>query len=82
MALPEYVTPVVAVVGAPALAYVTARSLWHAVRAVLALIAGIVAMVTRDQERRKACLAILGKVAGRDGDPPEGIPEGSGPFTS
>jgi hypothetical protein len=38
MALPEFVTPVVAVVGTPALAYAAARSLWHVARSVVVMV--------------------------------------------
>lgn len=69
MALPEFVTPVVAVVGTPALAYVAARSLWHAVRAVVVLVVSVVALKTDDENRRKACIDVLDKITGK-GDPP------------
>ena len=69
MALPEFVTPVVAVGGTPALAYVAARCLWHAVRAVVALVVSLVAIKTGDDNRRKACIDVLEKVTRRD-DPP------------
>ena len=66
MALPDYVGPVIEVAGVPALAFVVMRYSWTVVRAVLALVAGIVAIATRSRERRDACLAILDKVATRD----------------
>jgi hypothetical protein len=62
MALPEFVTPVVAVAGSPALAYVVARSLWHFVRAMVVMVASLVAIKTNDEDRRKACLALVDKV--------------------
>jgi hypothetical protein len=69
MALPEFITPVVAVAGTPALAYVAARCLWHAVRALVVLVVSMVAIKTGDDERRKACLAVLDKVTRKDNPP-------------
>lgn len=72
MALPEYATPVIAVVGAPALAYAIARSLWHFACATVVLVASFVAIKTKDKDRRESCLAIVDKVVTcRDGGPPE-----------
>lgn len=62
MALPEFVTPVVAVVGTPALAYAAARSLWHVARALVVLVASFVAIKTDDDKRRAACLALVDKM--------------------
>lgn len=66
MSLPEIVVPVTAVVGTPALAYVAARSLMHAARAVVLLVASVVAMRTGDDKRRAACLSIVDKITRRD----------------
>ncbi len=76
MALPEFVTPVLAVVGTPALAYAIARSFPHAARAVVVLVAGIVAILTRDENRGKRCLEVLRILRGRDS--PEQPPDGYG----
>jgi len=46
-----------------------ARSLPLAARAVLELVAGLVAIKTRDEKRRAACLAVLNKLTRRDGGP-------------
>jgi hypothetical protein len=70
MALPEFVTPAIAVVGTPALIYGIVRSSQHAVRAVVLLLAGVVAIVTRDPKRRVACIAIVDKMTRRDAGPP------------
>jgi hypothetical protein len=72
MALPEYVTLVLTLVGTSGLAYAMGRSLFHAVRAVVLLLASVIAMKkTIDENRRRACLAIVDKVTrGRDIDPP------------
>jgi hypothetical protein len=69
MALPEFVVPVTAVVGTPALAYVAARCLWHAVRAVVVLVVSMVAIKTSNEDRRAACLDVLDKLTRKD-DPP------------
>lgn len=69
MSLPEYVTPVIAIAGTPALAYVAARCLRLVVRALVVLVVSMVAIKTSNDERRKACLAVLDKVTRRD-DPP------------
>lgn len=70
MLLPEFVTPVAAVVGTPALVYVAARSLWHATRAVVLMVASFVAMKTTDDNRRDACLEIVDRLACGGGEPP------------
>jgi hypothetical protein len=66
MALPEFVTPVLAVVGTPALAYAIARSFPHAARAVVLMVAGIVAIKTSDENRGERCLEVLRILRGRD----------------
>jgi hypothetical protein len=68
MPLPEYVAPVFAVAGLPALIFVIMKGFPHAARAVVLLLAGVVAIVTRNQERRGACLKILDTLT-RDGAP-------------
>jgi hypothetical protein len=79
MGLPEFVTPVVAVVGTPALAYVAARSMWLAVRALVVLVVSMVAIKTSNEDRRAACLAVVDKVTRQD-DPswPRRRPVGRG----
>jgi hypothetical protein len=69
MALPEFVTPVFAYVGTPALAYVAARSFWHFARAIVVMVASFVAMKSDNDERRKACLALVDKVTRNSGRP-------------
>lgn len=66
MALSEYVTPVLAVVGVPALLLVILRYSPQVARAVVVLLAGIVAIVTRDKERRESCHGVLDKVTRHD----------------
>jgi hypothetical protein len=51
MPLPEYVAPVLAVAGMPALIFVIMRSFPNTARAVVLLLAGIVAIVTSDDRR-------------------------------
>jgi hypothetical protein len=70
MALPELVTPVAAYVGTPALAYVAARSLRHFACALVVMVASFVAIKTDNDERRKACLALVDKVTRSSGRPP------------
>jgi hypothetical protein len=68
MALPEFVTPVLSIAGPVALVYVILRCFPHAARAVVVLLAGIVAVVTRDEQRGKRCLEVLRVLRGRDRD--------------
>jgi hypothetical protein len=70
MPLPEYVAPVLAVAGVPALVFVIMRSFPHTARAVVLLLAGIVAIVTSDDKRRATCQKVLDTLTRRDGDPP------------
>jgi hypothetical protein len=67
MSLPYYVAPVVTVVGTPALVFVILRL---GPDAVLRLLAGAVAVLTRDEQRGKRCLEVLRILRGRDSDPP------------
>ncbi len=69
MALPEFITPVVAYVGTPALAYMAARSLWHVARSVVVMVASFVAIKTDDDKRRTACLVLVDKLTRRSGPP-------------
>jgi len=69
MSLPHNVAPVLTVVGTPALAYAAARSLWHATRAVVLMVASFVAMKTADDNRRDACLEIVDRLTCRSGQP-------------
>ena len=61
MPLPEFVTPVLSIAGPAALVFVILRSFPQA---------GIVAIVTRDKERRESCHAVLDKVTRHDAGPP------------
>jgi hypothetical protein len=65
MALPEFVTPVLSIAGPVALVYVILR---FGPDAVLRLLAGMVAVVTGDDERGKRCLEVLRVLHGRDRD--------------
>lgn len=65
MSLPEFVTPVLSIAGPVALVYVILR---FGPDAVLRLLAGIVAVVTGDDERSKRCLEVLRVLRGRDRD--------------
>jgi hypothetical protein len=67
MSLPHYVAPVLTVVGTPTLAFVILR---FGPDAVLRLLAGTVAVLTRDEQRGKRCLEVLRVLRGRDGEPP------------
>src|SRR4051812_1378231 len=69
MALPEYVAPVLTLVGVPALILVILRSSPQAARAMVVLVAGIVAIVTRDKDRRESCHEVLEKVTRNDAAP-------------
>ncbi len=72
MSLPEFITPVLAVAGLPALLFVIMRGIPYATRAVVLLLAGIVAIVTRDPERRKSCHEVLDALTRQDGKLPPG----------
>jgi hypothetical protein len=69
MALPEYVAPVLAVAGFPAVLFVILRYFPQTVRALMLAVAGIVAIRTRDENRRKASLEIVDKVTRTDSEP-------------
>jgi hypothetical protein len=70
MDLPEVVMPVLSVAGPVALALVIMRCFPHIARAVVVLVAGIVAVVTKDGKRRAACYKVLDKLTGKDTEPP------------
>lgn len=70
MALPEYVAPVLAVAGLPALIFMIMRGFPHAARGVVLLLAGVVAIVTKDPKRRAACYRVLGAITRKDTKPP------------
>jgi len=61
--LPEYVVPVLSVAGPGALALVVLRFFPSAARALVVLLAGVVAIVTRDPKRRSACFRVLDKLS-------------------
>lgn len=66
MALPDFVTPTIAVVGTPALAYVAARSLWHFARALVVVVASFAAIKTSDKDRREAALKVVSTLTGEN----------------
>jgi hypothetical protein len=72
MSLPEFVAPVVTVVGVPAVVWVVLRYFPQAVHALVALVAGIVAIASRDDKRRESCHRVLDKVTRHDSRPPPG----------
>jgi hypothetical protein len=47
----------------------------HTARAIVVLLAGIVAIVTRDPKRRAACHKVLNTLTRRDSKPPAGKPD-------
>jgi hypothetical protein len=67
MVLPEYVVPVLSTAGPAGFAYVVMR---YGPDAVLRLMAGTVAIVTRDKDRGERCLEVLRVLRGRDREPP------------
>jgi hypothetical protein len=66
MPLPEFVTPVLSIAGPVALVLVILR---FGPDAALRLLAGTVAVLTRDDQRGKRCLEVLRELRGRDGEP-------------
>jgi hypothetical protein len=67
MALPEYLAPVLAAGGPVALVAVILR---FGSDAVLRLVAGLAAVLIRDEKRGQRCLDVLRVVRGRDLPPP------------
>jgi hypothetical protein len=70
MSLPEFVTPVLSIAGPAALVFEIMRCFPHTARAVVLLLAGIVAVVTRDPKRRAACHKVLDTLTRPDSRPP------------
>lgn len=64
----EYLAPVLTIAGLPALIFMIMRSFPHAARSVVVLLAGIAAVMTRDEQRGKRCLEVLRVLRGRDRD--------------
>jgi hypothetical protein len=84
MAPPEFVTPVLTVVGVPALIFVILRSLPRVANAVVVVLAGIIAIVTHDKDRRDSCHKVLDRVTRSSSryekpDEPRSPNPGSGP---
>lgn len=75
MALPEYVAPVLAVAGVPALIFAIMRCFPHAARALLLLLAGTVAIMTGNDKRRESCHEVLSALTRRDSKPLPGKPD-------
>ena len=73
MSLPEFVTPVLSIAGPAALVFVVMRCFPHTARAVVVLLAGIVAIVTRDTKRRASCHKVLDTLTRRDSKPPPAL---------
>jgi hypothetical protein len=69
MALPEFVVPVLSTVGPVSLVYVIMRNFSQVIRALLAVLATIVAIFARDEKRRQCGLDVLEKLTGYDSDP-------------
>jgi len=70
MSLPEFVVPVLSTVGPVGLAYLIMRNFPQVTRALLLVLATIVAIFARDEKRRQCGLDVLDKLTrGRDSDP-------------
>jgi hypothetical protein len=54
----------------PAVLFVVLRCLPHAARALVVLVAGIVAITTGNKDRRESCQAVLDKLTRRDANKP------------
>ena len=67
MALPEYITPVIAAGGPVALMVIVLR---FGPDAVVRLLAGAVAVLTGDEKRGERCLAVLRILRNKDDDDP------------
>jgi hypothetical protein len=70
MALRELVVPVLSAAGPVGLTYLIMRNFSQVTRALLTVLAAIVAMFARDENRRRCGLDVLGKLTVRDGDSP------------
>jgi len=68
MSLPSYVAPVLTVIGTPTLAFAIMR---FGPDALLRLLVGTVAVLTRDEKRGERCLEVLRILRGRDRQPPQ-----------
>ena len=68
MSLPEFVAPVLSIAGPAAVVFVILRLFPRVADAVVVLLAGIVAIVTHDKDRRESCHEVLDKVTRKDGD--------------
>jgi len=70
MSLPEFVTPVLSIAGPAPLVFVIMRCFPHVARAAVVLLAGVIAVMTGNAERREACHKVLDTLTRRDGEPP------------
>ena len=73
IAMPEYVGPVLAAGGPVALVLVALR---FGSDAVVRVVAGVAAVLTRDKDRGERCLKVLRILRGKDDSPPS-LPDGS-----
>ena len=73
MALPEYVTPILAAGGPVAFVIVVLR---FGPDAVLRILAGAVAVFTSDEKRGARCLEVLRLLRRRKDGPPPSLPDG------
>jgi hypothetical protein len=72
MSLPPFAAPVLSIAGPAALVFVVLRYFPHVARAVVVLLAGIAAIVTKDPKRRAACHKVLDTLTRTDGRQPSG----------
>ena len=79
MALPEYVAPILATGGPVAFAVVVLRFVPDAL---LRLLAGAVAVLTKDDKRGARCLEVLRLLRGKDVPPPSCQAASSDPSSS
>jgi hypothetical protein len=77
MALPEYVTPVLAASGTVAVLFVVFR---YGLDAVVRLLAGVAAIFTGDEKRAERCIELVRVLRNRDKQryPPPSLPSGDG----
>jgi hypothetical protein len=75
MTLPEYIEPIMAAGGPVALVVIVLR---FGPDAVVRLVAGVAAVVTKDKDRGDRCLKVLRILRGKDDDddPPPSLPGG------
>jgi hypothetical protein len=75
MALPEFVVPVLSTAGLFSLLCVIVRNFSQVSHSLMVVLAIVVSLFSKDEDRRKRSLCVLGKLTGQDGS--DQLPPGS-----